>query len=39
MEGLDLADAGFSRLYLKESKFNSDKKKYDLAAETFKNYT
>ena len=39
IEGLDLTDAAFSKLHSKESKFDIDKKKYDLSAETFKNYT
>ena len=39
IEGLDLTDAAFSKLHSKESKFDSDKKKYDLSAETFKNFT
>ena len=39
MEGLDLTDAGFSKLHAKESKFDSEKKKYDLGSETFRNYT
>ena len=39
IEGLDLTDAAFSKLHSKESKFDIDKKKYDLPAEIFKNYT
>ena len=39
MEGLDLTDAGFSKLHTKESKFDSENKKYDLGSETFRNYT
>ena len=39
IEGLDLTDAAFSKLHSKESKFDSDKKKYDLSSETFKNFT
>ena len=37
--GLDLSDAGFSKLHAKESTYESSKTKYDLAPENFKNYT
>ena len=37
--GLDLSDSGFSKLHSTEIKFESSKKKYDLADETFKLYT
>jgi len=38
-EGLDLGDSGFSKLHSTESKFEKDKKKYDLSSESFKTYT
>ena len=38
-EGLDLADSSFSKLHSSESKFEKDKKKYNLSSETFKLYT
>ena len=34
-EGLDISDAGFSKLHAKESKFDSSRKKYDLEPEKF----
>ena len=37
--GLDLTDSGFSKLHSKESNFEKDKKKYNLASESFKTYT
>jgi len=38
-EGLDLGDSGFSKLHSTESKFEKDKKKYNLSSETFKTFT
>jgi len=37
--GLDLSDSGFSKFYSTESKFEKEKKKYDLSPEIFKTYT
>ena len=37
--GLDITEAGFSKLHSKECKYEDDKKKYNLEAETFKRYT
>jgi hypothetical protein len=36
--GLDLQDPGFSKLHAKESKFPSNRTKYDLSPEKFENY-
>ena len=38
IEGLDMSDSGFAKLHDKESKFEDDKKQYDLAADKFKRY-
>ena len=38
LEGLDIADAGFSKLQSKEGHFEKDGKLYDLNPETFKKY-
>ena len=36
--GLDIADAGFSKLQLKESKYEDNKQKYNLEPEKFQRY-
>ena len=37
--GLDLSDAGFSKLHSKESHFSDKETKYDLEPEKFRNFT
>ena len=36
--GLDINNAGFSKLHAKESKYEEDKKKYNLEPEKFKRF-
>ena len=36
--GLNLSEAGFSKLHANESKFSNDKTKYDLLPEKFETY-
>ena len=38
IRGLDLTDSGFSKLHSQESKFSSDKTKYNLEPEKFESY-
>ena len=38
VEGLDISDAGFSKLHSKESRYEEDKKKYNLEPEKFRSF-